>query len=185
MQAGEPLQLDGGLAPVDADVGVAAVRGDVVVRLQIGERMSLDVQLVARHEVGDDVLAALLGTQESEHIGAAAADHGVVTRTADEGIGAATPLEHAAAGAADEFRGSAAAHERHLAADRDVFGYPVRMGDLKNAAIDRPAAERAVAGGAPHRGMALFVDGVVAGAEVDGVMTLASGLGDLAAGEER
>src|ERR1017187_2242069 len=68
LQARDTLQLNGCLAAIDTDVGVATARRDVVVRLQVGQRMSLDIQLIARYEVLNNVRATVIGFQELEEI---------------------------------------------------------------------------------------------------------------------
>ena len=77
-QALHTLQLDGRLAAVDADVGVAAMRGDVVMALQIAEGIALDIQLIAGDKVSDDVLTALRAGNELEQVVVAAAGHRVM-----------------------------------------------------------------------------------------------------------
>ncbi len=178
LEIGYALQLDRRLSAIDTDVGVATMRTDVVVRLQIGERVSLDVELIARNEILDDVVTALLRGEEFEEILSCAAKHGVVTRPPDEGVVARAALHECGAGTADKFRGSAAAYQRRFAADRDVFGDAVRMNDFQLAADDCGLAERAAAVGARYGGMTLLVNGAVASTEIDRVVTMGAVLAD-------
>ncbi len=78
IEARETLQFDHRMATIDADICIAAMGRDVVVRFQVVQRMALDVQLIARDEVRDDVLTARFGMLELERIVAGAAGHGVV-----------------------------------------------------------------------------------------------------------
>lgn len=67
VQIGDTLQLDRRLPTVNADIRIAAMRADVVMLLQIRERVALDIQLIlAGDEVVDDVLTASLARQELE-----------------------------------------------------------------------------------------------------------------------
>ena len=75
VQAADAFQLDRGLAAIEADVGVAAVRVDLAVLLQVGQRITFQIQLVLpRYEIRDDVLAIMLTGQELKYIGAGTTD---------------------------------------------------------------------------------------------------------------
>jgi hypothetical protein len=132
--------------------------------LQIRERMAFDVQGIAGNKILDDVLATFLAGQELEDIARAGADHGVMSRATDECVLTGPALQPSRTAAADEFRGSRAAHDRDLAVDRDVLVYAVELIDLQlpapNGGVSEGAIRRPM-----DRGMALLGDGRIAGIE--------------------
>ena len=52
-QTADPFELDRCFTAIDADVGIATLARDVVLRLQIRQRVAIHGELVARHEIRD------------------------------------------------------------------------------------------------------------------------------------
>src|ERR1700722_10797536 len=165
------LQLDGRLSAIYADIRVAPMRRDIMMRLQVGEGMSLDIQLIARDKVGDDVLTALLAGQEFEDVMVAGAAHCVVAGAPDEGVAARAAFHDGRAGAAEELRVRRATDQGRAAADR--VDQVARIRDVELAALDGGAEE-----GAMHGGAACLLDRVVTKTEGDRVMAVRAGFSD-------
>jgi len=135
LEARHTLQLDRGLAAIDRNEGVATRSGDIVVRLQVIERVALDEQVIlARDEVLDDVLAAGLPLVKLEDVVAGAADHRVVAGAADEGVVAGPSLHDGPATAADELGIRRSPLQGEMAADRDFLVYTAALGTCETVA---------------------------------------------------
>ena len=69
LQRGHALQLDGRHAAMQADLGVAVMGADVVVRRQKGERVALDIDKgLAGDEILDEMVVADLVGEGSEEV---------------------------------------------------------------------------------------------------------------------
>jgi len=102
LQCGHTLQLDGGLAAIHADIRVATMSADVVVRGQKGQCVALDMhnRRSTGDEVRDDVLATELLGEDLEGVALhaalagrpvkavmyAAADRAVLACAGDDGV---------------------------------------------------------------------------------------------------
>jgi hypothetical protein len=171
---GHTVQLDRRPATIHADHGLVSMEGNVLHILHVVERMTRDKQVIL---AGDEVLKEMLTVvlEEVEEVVAAAAavtaaaDHGVMARTAALRVGRAVP-----AGSA----GGPSTDQRHMAADHYFPGRLAgRLDDFQLAAEDRGLAERTRYRGGP------LLDNVVvtSTSDVDRVMTGDAMLGDCAA----
>ncbi len=102
------------------------------------------VQLIlARDKVLDHVLAARIRLGKLEDVFAAAGDHRVTARSADESIGARAALHDHRAGPADEGIGPLTADQRRIAGQRAFDGVAVHVVvELQLAAGNRGAARK-------------------------------------------
>jgi len=81
------LQLDSRHAAIDADMGVAIMGDDVVMRREIGERFALDMDKgLTLDEVLDEVLFAELVGEGSEEVALHASLPGRMGQAADQAL---------------------------------------------------------------------------------------------------